>query len=57
MANYGNNLMQQAAMRNGGKVDLPGKNAVPEALFWARKAVVAGNELRNEKEGAAIRDE
>ena len=43
MANYGGNLMQFTAMRNGGRMDLVGKSVVPEVLYWARKSVASGN--------------
>lgn len=42
MANYGGNLLTRAAMKSGGRVDLVGKSAVPEALYWARKSMSLG---------------
>lgn len=43
MGNYAGNLLASAAMNNGGRCDLVGRSTVPEAMYWARKAVAEGN--------------
>ena len=43
MANYGGNLLFIAAAKYQGSVEVVGHSPVPEALYWARKSVAAGN--------------
>jgi TPR repeat protein len=43
MANYGGNLLYAAAAKYQGSVEVVGHSPVPEALYWARKSVAAGN--------------
>lgn len=43
MGNYGGNLLYVAAAKYQGSVEVVGHSPVPEALYWARKAVAAGN--------------
>lgn len=43
MGNYASNLLHMAARECQGRVDVVGKSPVPEALYWARKAILAGN--------------
>jgi TPR repeat protein len=42
MANYGANLLNAAAVKYQGSVEVVGHSPIPETLYWARKSVAAG---------------